>query len=207
MGVLWAGNGGGKVHGYDGWSARGGYIERIRGEGHPCAGLVALHTYSYHLRQRAVLWHEIYKRYEAANGIAPGSGYTVTQPLSMYLQPGEQLNPNVSGTGEKLKWDYGAPSGLLVPGRWHRVDQVMRINSPGEADGWLKSYVDGRQVGWIEEVEWRSVEPKWPKDSTLAIANCWMNFYQGGGTAFRSMIEETHIDVRKVAVRVNEWDE
>lgn len=206
-GVLWAGNGGGKVHGYDGWSARGGYAPRILGAGHPAAGCSPLHTYSYHLRQGNVLYHEIFKRYEEAHGIPAGGNYLVQGSLLPYLKPGEVLQPGVSGTGTGLMWSWGAPSGLLRPAVWHRVDQIIRINDPTEANGWLDAYIDGRQVGRNRDVQWRSHEPKWPADSTLGVACAWFNFYQGGTTAYRNMTEEAHWDIKHIAIRVLEWDE
>jgi hypothetical protein len=208
-GVLWAGNGGGKVHGFDGWSARGGYAPRVNGGvDHPAAACTQLHTYAYFLRKGNVLNHEIFKRYEIAHGIAPGSNYLPNkEPLTNFLLPGESIWPGASGTGKGFNWDYAAPGGLLWPTRWHRVDQVIRINDPLEANGELDAYIDGRQVGRIRDVQWRSHEPKWPKDSTLGVACCWFNFYQGGTDEYRNMTEETHWDIKHVAVRVLEWDE
>jgi hypothetical protein len=206
-GGLWAGNGGGKVHGYDGWSARGCYEVKVAGAEHPATGCVPIFTYAYYLRQGNELWHEIFKRYEAENGIPPGSGYTVKRNLSQYLQPGETIRAGVGGTGGTFLWDYGAPSGLLWPDRWHRVDQIIRINDPTEANGELDAYIDGRQVARQRGIQWRSHEPKYPKDSTLGVANCWFNFYQGGTQEYKSMTEETHLDLKRVAVRVLEWDE
>jgi hypothetical protein len=209
MGVLFAGNGGGKTHGFDGWSARGGWYPRISGAGHPATGAVPLHTYAYYQRCGSELYHEIFRRYEAANGLPVGSqNYTISSPAALYalLEPGETLYPGVSGTGRVFQWDHAAPSGLLIPGRWHRIDQVMRINDPTQANGWLDAYVDGRQVGKMRDVAWRNAEPKWPKTSTLGIANAWMNYFQGGTSAYRQMTEETYIDTRRVALRVLEWD-
>jgi hypothetical protein len=206
-GVLWAGNGGGKVHGFDGWSVRGGYWPRISGEGHPAQHATPLHSYTYHLKQGNVINHEIFKRYEQAHGLAPGASYLPQDSLSNYLLPGERLIEGVSGTGRAFHWNYGAPGGLLFPNRWHRVDQVIRINDPTEANGELDTYIDGRQVGRIRDVQWRSHEPKYPRDSTLGVSCCWFNFYQGGTKEYRNMTEETHWDMKHVAVRVLEWDE
>jgi hypothetical protein len=206
-GVLWAGNGGGKVHGFDGWSVRGGYWPRISGEGHPAQHATPLHSYTYHLKQGNVINHEIFKRYEQAHGLAPGASYLPQDSLSNYLLPGERLIEGVSGTGRAFHWNYGAPGGLLFPNRWHRVDQVIRINDPTEANGELDTYIDGRQVGRIRDVQWRSHEPKYPRDSTLGVSCCWFNFYQGGTDEYKRMTEETHWDMKHVAVRVLEWDE
>jgi hypothetical protein len=205
-GELYAGNGGGAVHGYDGWSARGAYTPRIRGVGHPAAGCVPIGTYAYFLRKGSALAHELYKRYERYYGVS--GGYTLSQPIAPLLQPGESIyagSPTVYG--HALHWDYGAPSGLLWPGRWHRVDQIIRVNDPTEANGELDTYVDGRQVGRIRDMQWRSHERKLPLDSTLAVANCWFNFYQGGVYEYRNMTQETRWDLRQVAVKVLEWDE
>jgi hypothetical protein len=207
-GILWAGNGGGKVHGYDGWSARGGYMKGIRGAEHPAEGCTVLSTYAYFLRKGNVLYHEAFKRYEEANGLQPGASYLPPDgAIASLLQPGESLYPGLTGTGCGWEWDSGAPGAILWPNRWHRVDQIIRVNDPLETNGELDAYIDGRQIGRIRDVKWRSHEPKWPKDSTLGVANCWFNFYQGGTGAYKLMTEETHWDVKHIAVKVLEWDE
>jgi hypothetical protein len=201
-GGLVAGNGGGNVHGDDGWSIRGGYLPKI-GAGHPAGGWANLHSYSYHLSRMVngsrQLWHEAIRRYEAANGPV-----AITGSLAPYIQPGETLAGDMGRTGQHINWDSGAPSGLLVPERWHRVAQVMRVNDAGAVNGWLQAYVDGRQVGNIQGLEHRNTRtPKIP-NSTLGIGAVWFNFYHGG---IQFPYSPTHIDLKRVVVKVLEWDE
>jgi hypothetical protein len=199
---IYAGNGASVVHGDDGWSIRGGYHPGIRTPGHPAEGLVPLHSYSYYLRQGNTLWHEILARYEAANDLR-GKGYTVTPAqLAALLQPGETMASGVSKTGDVLEWsNYPA---LLVPGEWHTVAQVMRVNTPGQADGWLDAYIDGKQVGAIRNMAWRGPGPYRAGLRGLGIGAVWFNLYHGG-TLFP--IEETYVDLKRLVVKVLEWDD
>jgi hypothetical protein len=206
MRSIYAGNGASVVHGDDGWSARGGYHPGIRTPGHPAQGLVPIHTYAYYLSQTrgatSYLWHEILRRYEAAYGLR-GKGYTVTpQQLTALLQPGEALGSGVSKTGDVFEWN-NYPS-LLVPGEWHTVAQVMRINDPGHANGWLQSYIDGKLCGDIQDVAWRGAGPMInPALRKLGIGAVWFNLYHGG-TLFP--LAQTYVDMKRLVVKVPEWD-
>jgi hypothetical protein len=203
---IYAGNGASVIHGDDGWSIRGGYHPGIRTPGHPAQGFVPLHSYAYYGRQQrggvSYLWHDILARHEAANNLR-WKGYTVTpQQLTALLQPGEALASGVSKTGDVFEWNnYPA---LLVPGEWHRVTQVMQINTPGVADGWLDAYVDGRHCGAIRDVAWRGVGPMiHPSLRRLGIGAVWANLYHGG-TLFP--LEATWVDMKRLVVKVMEWD-
>jgi hypothetical protein len=199
---IYAGNGASVVHGDDGWSVRGGYHPGIRTPGHPAEGMVPLHSYSYYLRQGNTLWHEILARYEAANDLR-GKGYTVTPAqLAALLQPGETMASGVSKTGDVLEWsNYPA---LLVPGEWHTVAQIMRVNDPGQANGWLDAYIDGKQVGSIRNMAWRGPGPYRTGLRGLGIGAVWFNLYHGG-TLFP--IEETYVGLKRLVVKVPEWDD
>jgi hypothetical protein len=198
-GEIYAGNGASVVHGDDGWSARGGYHPGIRTPGHPGFGMVPLHTYTYYLRQGNTLWHEALARWEAINNLR-GKGYTVTPAqLASTLQAGETLNSGVSKTGDVMEWsNYPA---LLVPGAWHTVTQVMQINTPGVADGWLDAYIDGKLCGTLRDIAWRGPGPYWT--GTLGIGAVWFNLYHGGTLM---PLEEAWIDLKRLVVKVLEWD-
>jgi hypothetical protein len=198
-GEIYAGNGASVVHGDDGWSIRGGYHPGIRTPGHPAYGYVPLHSYSYYLRQKNTLWHEALARWEALNNLR-GKGYTVTPAqLASTLQPGESLHSGVSKTGDVMEWsNYPA---LLVPGEWHTVTQIMQVNTPGVADGWLDAYIDGKLCGTLRDIAWRGPGPY--RTGTLGIGAVWFNLYHGGTLM---PLEETWIDLKRLVVKVLEWE-
>ena len=205
-GEILAGNGGGNVHGDDGWSARGGYLPGVDLKTQRVLGYVPIHTYSYHLSRkvgdRIELWHEAYRRYELTHGLR-GKGYTIKGRLGSFLQPGEYLGSGANPTGQRLRWDYSPPPAALLPGTWHRVVQVMRINDPDEHDGYLQAFLDGRQVAQLEGMRWRSTRRSLAPNSTLGIGAVWFNFYHGG---LRYPRAETTLDVKRVAVKVLDWE-
>jgi hypothetical protein len=206
-GEIIAGNGGGNVHGDDGWSARGGYLRGYSPKTREWSGSIPLHTYSYHLARKVnghiELWHEALRRYEDENGLR-GRGYTVKGRLNRFLQPGEVLAPGANPTGARLHWDYAGFDAAITPGGWHTIAQVMRINDPDGYDGRLDAFVDGRQAAKIDGMRWRSTRTPRIPNSTLGIGAVWFNFYHGG-LGFPAA--ETYIDVKRVAVKVLEWDE
>ena len=55
---------------------------------------------------------------------------------------------------------YGDGVGLGVqfaPGRWHRITQRIRVNTPGEQDGHLQVWFDGREVLDRRDIRYRDV--------------------------------------------------
>jgi hypothetical protein len=202
-GELIAGNGGGNVHGDDGWSMRGGFYPGIKTPGHPAQGMVPLHSYAYYLSRKIgetrYLLHEAYRRFEEANGLR-GRGYTGAD-LAAYVLPGERLIGGAPRTGDGIEWDnYPA---LLVPGEWHRVTQVMHINTPNLFDGWLQAYIDGNMCGDIGGMEWRREGPYRLANSTLGIGNVWFNIYHGG---IQYPVAPTWVDLKRLVVKVLEWE-
>lgn len=80
---------------------------------------------------------------------------------------------NMEGlTGDTWGWNLG-PSGLLQKNRWYSIEQRVRMNSPGKADGVLQAWVDGRLVFERMNLRYRDVPD-------LKIESVWMNIYHGG---------------------------
>lgn len=63
--------------------------------------------------------------------------------------------------------------GVLDKNRWYSVEQYVQLNTPGENDGIIRAWVDGRLVE--EKTDWR-----WRDVDTLRIEEVWMNVYHGG---------------------------
>lgn len=77
--------------------------------------------------------------------------------------------------GEVWGWGLG-PTGLLEKNRWYCVEQRVKLNTPGQADGVLQAWVDGKLVFSREDIIFRSVPE-------LRIESAWLNVYHGGTTA------------------------
>lgn len=71
------------------------------------------------------------------------------------------------GRGER--WD----AGRLERNRWYVVDQYIRMNTPGAADGSLVAYLDGQKVFEDNGMSFRS-------SSELRVGNVWFDVYYGG---------------------------
>lgn len=75
-------------------------------------------------------------------------------------------------SGDTWGWSLG-PSGLLRKNQWYGVEQHVRLNTPGKADGVLRAWIDGRLVFERKDIRFR--------DSTdLKIESVWLNVYHGG---------------------------
>jgi hypothetical protein len=204
-GNLYAGNGGGAVNGRNGWSLRGGYYRPITDPQHAMHGYMPVHTYGYYLSRvingKTYLFHELQRRLAELGLWVPGG--SIGNNARKVVKPGEAIDLS-SNTGNVIMWDYGIPSGLVKVGEWTTIRQDMRVNDPAVSNGWLHAYVNGQQVGKIDDLMLRLDGPYSPRGgSTLGIGRVWFNFYHGGVRFPRA---EAHIKVRNIAIKVWEWD-
>ncbi len=65
-------------------------------------------------------------------------------------------------------------AGALDKNRWYSVETYVQLNTPGNNDGILRGWVDGRLA--YERLDWR-----WRDVDTLKVEQIWMNIYHGGG--------------------------
>jgi len=74
--------------------------------------------------------------------------------------------------GDIWNWldGYG---GILVKDRWTCLEQYVKLNTPGQKDGILRAWVDGRPAFERTDLRFRNVD-------RLKIERVWMNVYHGG---------------------------
>jgi hypothetical protein len=89
-------------------------------------------------------------------------------PIGSYVYHAGMTKKYGSGWG----WNLGA-TGLLAQNRWYSVEQYVRLNTPGQADGVLRAWIDGKLVFEKTDIQYRNVPQ-------LHIENLWMNVYHGG---------------------------
>lgn len=92
-------------------------------------------------------------------------------PIGSYVYHAGMKKKYGSGWG----WNLG-DTGLLEQNRWYSIEQYVRLNSPGKADGVLKAWVDGKLVFEKTDILYRNVPQ-------LHIESLWMNVYHGGTKA------------------------
>lgn len=63
--------------------------------------------------------------------------------------------------------------GFLLNNRWYAIEQYVKLNTPGKADGILRGWVDGQLAFEKTDVRFRAVD-------TLKIEAVWINVYLGG---------------------------
>ena len=87
--------------------------------------------------------------------------------------------------------DYGTSIGRgnwrFKPGIWHHLEQEIELNSPGQADGQIKVWLDGVQVLDIEGITFRDVE-------SLKIDGIFFSTFFGGGNSSWATPKDTYID-------------
>ena len=95
----------------------------------------------------------------------PLSGLT---PIGTYC-----YHADMPGTyGDIWIWENGY-RGFLQNNRWYAVEQHLKLNRPGEKDGVLRAWVDGRLAFEKSDIRFRHSD-------RLKIEQVWMNVYHGG---------------------------
>lgn len=91
--------------------------------------------------------------------------------------------------GSEWRWDRD-DRGLLENNRWYCIEQYVKLNAPGEADGILRGWVDGQLAFEKTDIRFRSVD-------ALKIEDVWVNFYLGGTWTSES---EHHVYIDEVLI-------
>lgn len=73
--------------------------------------------------------------------------------------------------------------GLIEKNRWYCIEQHLMLNTPGERDGVIRAWVDGRPAFEKTGIKFRNTPD-------LRIEKIWFNVYHGGKTPARS---EDHV--------------
>ncbi len=76
--------------------------------------------------------------------------------------------------GDTMLWNT---RGILEQERWYCIEGHIRLNDPGEANGLLEGWVDGRLAFSRDGLQFRRAEEGW-----LTVRTFWLNVYFGGST-------------------------
>ena len=74
--------------------------------------------------------------------------------------------------GDAWPWTNGS-IGLLERNRWYCIEQYVRLNVPGSADGVLRAWIDGVLAFERTDIRYRD-------SASIKIEKVWMNIYHGG---------------------------
>ena len=74
--------------------------------------------------------------------------------------------------GSTWRWDENRFKGLKN-NRWYCIEQYAKLNTPGQNDGILRGWVDGKPVFEKTDLRMRDIPD-------LKIENIWLNLYHGG---------------------------
>ena len=83
--------------------------------------------------------------------------------------------------------------GYLPNNRWYCVEQHLKLNTPGQNDGVMHAWIDGKLAFEKTDVRFRDV-------SDLKIENIWLNVYQGGTKPAKA---EQHLYIDNVVIARN----
>lgn len=90
-------------------------------------------------------------------------------PLASYVYHAGNRTPY----GDIFLWGGARGAGFIEADRWYCVEQQIRLNTPGKADGLLRAWVDGQPVFERRDLKLRDTP-------ALRIENIWMDVYMGG---------------------------
>lgn len=101
--------------------------------------------------------------------------------IKTFQQGGDRVTPMGSyvyhlgqggNYGNTWAWNMGGAA-LLKNNIWYCIEQFVRLNTPGEADGVLIAWLDGKKVFERKNLQFRT-------SNILKIEEVWMNIYHGG---------------------------
>jgi hypothetical protein len=118
-------------------------------------------------------------RMEAGLGVDDGNPYESMRPVQSYIYNLDQP----TGYGQVARLG----NAVLQRGRWHCIEQHIRINSiegpyddlgngTAVADGVLRTWVDGILVSELNSLRWR-------RHPEMGVQGPWVNWYYGGKQA------------------------
>lgn len=118
------------------------------------------------------------RRSDGANGWSARGAFHLTlpdgnplaglTPIGTYCYHADQ-----AGTyGDIWIWQDGY-LGYLQRNRWYAIEQYLKLNDPGQPNGVLRAWIDGRPAFAKTDIRFRTVD-------RLRIEQVWMNIYHGG---------------------------
>ena len=104
---------------------------------------------------------------KAIQGNNPFSGKT---PIGNYI-----YSANQSGSyGDVYIYD-GEEPGILDKNKWYAIEQYVKMNTPGQNDGVIRSWINGKPSFEKTDLKFRDENSEFIK-----IDRIWMNIYHGG---------------------------
>jgi hypothetical protein len=87
----------------------------------------------------------------------------------------------------KFGTSLGRGSFHFTPGKWHCLEQELNLNTPGQADGLVRVWLDSEAVFEQQQLLFRSV-------GQLRIEGVFFSTFFGGGDASWAPPRDTHAD-------------
>jgi len=92
--------------------------------------------------------------------------------IVQYLYYPDQL----SKYGENFPWCINGHECHFIPGKWHHIEQRIKMNTPGKSDGIIQGWLDGELTIDVRNIRFRDI-------NTLGIDAFYFSTFFGGGDA------------------------
>ncbi|WP_152663015.1 polysaccharide lyase [Arsukibacterium ikkense] len=119
-------------------------------------------------------------RGQFADTIRSDDKFNHSTPLGFYAY----YPDNGQNHGAVMYWH--SSNNPIVPGKWYRITQFVKLNTPGQQNGILRAWVNQQAVFERTNIRFRDT-------TDLKIERLWLNFYHGG-TAKPVQLMELYID-------------
>ncbi|WP_432491937.1 polysaccharide lyase [Kineococcus gypseus] len=94
------------------------------------------------------------------------------------------------GIVESFENPDGSTAGAIEPGRWHRVEHRVRMNTPGRDDGVYEMWIDGHRGVSVTDVQYRTAAH--PDLRVNQIFSAW--FFGGDSSQYPTRVSELYTD-------------
>ncbi|MFP4466888.1 MAG: polysaccharide lyase, partial [Candidatus Goldiibacteriota bacterium] len=89
--------------------------------------------------------------------------------------------------GEDLDWNYGGCERYFIPGKWHCVETYIQMNTPGQHDGVIRSWLDGELALERTDIRYRDTGY-----SNIQIDHFYFSTFFGGGDSTWAPSKDEH---------------
>lgn len=175
------GNGGNVADGLNCWSMRLAFRNCLKGEStvtNACTtkpgAKTRIGSYHYYAYQKGYNIHGFWDNIQWGQG-------TYSSPFGSCSTPGD-----IGGCGK-------GDGGVLLNGRWYLIEMHVKMNTPGQADGVVRGWVDG-----VLSYEKRNMVWRFEGHDNLHVRTVWLNVHAGG--EFVGLCTGSHIMLDQLVV-------
>ena len=87
---------------------------------------------------------------------------------------------HIADDRERWWWNTEGYQASFVPGKWHHVETHYKLNTPGQSDGVMESWLDGVKAAYYDQVMFRAAN-----EANSTMTRVFFSTFFGGSSGDR----------------------